>query len=89
MLNPQAQRILDILSGGSWHCPIDWKFGDGHGRRLTDINRHLALKGQKLAWDWCDCGRHTARIKKRKIVPLSADIKKPVLTFLGTTIPYA
>jgi len=68
MLNPQAQNILDILSDGAWHCRVDWKYSDGGNKRLTDINRYLALKGQKLAWDWCDCGRHTAKIKKRKIV---------------------
>ena len=67
-LNPQAQRILDILSDGQKHCPIDWRFSDGHGKRLTDINRYLESFGKTLAWDWCDCRRHTAKIKMRWVV---------------------
>lgn len=69
-LNPQAERIYEILKDNCWHCPIDWKYSDGHGKRLTDINRYLAPKGLKLDWEWCNCGRHTAQIKKRRIIPL-------------------
>jgi hypothetical protein len=71
-LNPQAEKIYYLLQDLAWHCPIDWGYSDGHGKRLTDINRFLAPRGQKLAYDWCDCGRHTAKLKKRKIVPISA-----------------
>ncbi len=68
-LNPQAERIYILLLDYAWHCPIDWNWSDGHGKRLTDINRYLKPKGNKLDWDWCDCGRHTAQIKKRRIIP--------------------
>ena len=67
-LNPQAQKILEILQDGRKHCPIDWKYADGHGKRLTDINRYLQQFGKTLAWDWCDCGRHTTKIKMRWII---------------------
>lgn len=67
-MNPQAQKIFEILQDGRWHCPIDWKYADGHGKRLTDINRYLARFGQNLEWAWCDCGRHTTKIKMRRIV---------------------
>ena len=66
-LSAQAQRILDILSDGQKHCPISWGYADGHGKRLTDINRYLKPLGKKLDWRWCDCGRHTTKIKMRWI----------------------
>lgn len=69
-LNPQAQKILAILRNGFWHCPIDWGYADGHGKRLTDIKRFVVHEGLKLEWDWCDCGRHTAKLKKRRLVPI-------------------
>jgi hypothetical protein len=71
-LNPQAENILDILSDGMWHCPIDWKYADGHGKRLTDINRYLQENGKQLIWEWCNCGRHTATIKRRRIAPITS-----------------
>lgn len=70
-LSEQANKILDILSDFGWHCPIDWSYSDGHGKRLTDINRYLASLGKKLAWGWCDCGRHISRVKMRRIVESS------------------
>ena len=72
-LSDQAQRIYEILQDGNWHCRIDWNYSDGGNKRLTDINRYLAPRGQKLAWAWCDCGRHTSTIKKRKIVALEVN----------------
>ena|SRR3990167_4650680 len=64
-MTSQAQKILEILQDGQKHCPIDWGYSDGHGKRLTDINRYLKQFGKTLACDWCDCGRHTAKIKMR------------------------
>lgn len=74
-LSAQAQRILDVLSDGNTHCGIDWRYSDGHGKRLTDINRYLGTMGKKLGWAWCDCGRHTTKIKMRWIedAPKSAN----------------
>lgn len=67
-LTPQAKKILDILLDRLWHCGIDWHFADGHTKRFTDINRFLANQGLKIESAWCDCGRHTTRILKRRIV---------------------
>lgn len=69
-LNPQAEKILDILSDGNKHCPIEWGYADGHGKRFTDISRYLAQFGKTLENDWCDCGRHTAKIKMRWIAEI-------------------
>ena len=69
-LNPQAIKILVILEDGEKHCPIEWGYADGHGKRFTDITRYLNQFGQKLENDWCDCGRHTTKIKMRWIAPL-------------------
>lgn len=66
-LNPQAQKIYDILQDRCWHCPIEWGYADGHAKRITDINEYLKPLGLEVKSEWCDCGRHTARIKKRKI----------------------
>src|SRR3990167_1462969 len=69
-MTSQAQKILEILQDGQKHCPIDWGYSDGHGKRLTDINRYLKQFGKTLACDWCDCGRHTAKIKMRWLASL-------------------
>ena len=78
-LNPQAQRILDILSDGCWHCAIDWNYSDGHAKRITDISRFIAPT-RKIISDWCDCGRHTAKVKKRKLVDLTPVIQTSSMT---------
>jgi len=70
-LSSQAQKILDILSDRQWHCPIDWNWGDGHGKRITDIIRYLEPFNKTIENDWCDCGRHSARILKRRIVSVT------------------
>lgn len=67
-LNPQAQRIYDILKDFQWHCPISWGYADGHTKRITDINEYLAPQGLKVDGGWCDCGRHVSKIKKRRLV---------------------
>ena len=72
-MTPQACKILEILQDGQKHCPIDWRYADGHGKRLTDINRYLRQFGKTLAWDWCDCGRHTTKIKMRWITAILPD----------------
>lgn len=76
-LNPQAHVILSILEDGQWHCPIDWRYSDGHGKRLTDINRYLAHFGKKLEWEWCTCGRHTTKIKMRRLVYAPVSVPTP------------
>ena len=69
-LSNQSQIIYDILKDGNWHCPQEWGYADGHTKRITDINDYLRPLNQKIASDWCDCGKHTSKIKKRKIVPI-------------------
>ena len=71
-LTPQAIKILEILEDGYTHCGIDWGYADGHGRRITDINRYLAPLGKTLAYDWCNCGRHKSKIRMRWVAPLEA-----------------
>ena len=72
-LTKQASYIYNILSDRQWHCPIDWGFADGHAKRLTDINNFLRDKGLMIESDWCNCGRHASKIKKRRIVPISSE----------------
>ena len=67
-LSHQAKKILDILSDNKWHCGIDWSYSDGHTKRITDINRYLEQSGEMIKSAWCDCGRHNARVLKRRIV---------------------
>jgi len=76
---PQARKILEILQDGQKHCPIDWEWKDGHGKRLTDINRYLKKSGKFLAWAWCDCGRHTTKIKMRWIAKMGLEHIIPIL----------
>lgn len=67
-MNPQAQRIYEILKDEAWHCPMEWGYADGHTKRITDINAYLLSRGQEVKRDWCDCGRHTSKVYKRKIM---------------------
>lgn len=71
ILSPQALRIYELLKDGVWHCPIDWNYADGHTKRITDINNYLKPLGQQIESQWCDCGRHVAKIKKRRLVDKS------------------
>lgn len=66
-LNPQAQKIYEILKDMEWHCPKEWGYADGHCKRITDINRYVGQFGEEIDSDVCDCGRHTSKILKRRI----------------------
>ena len=66
-LNPQAEKIYEILKNPGWHCPIEWGYADGHTKRITDINEYLKPLGKKIESDWCNCGRHISKIKARRI----------------------
>lgn len=80
-MNPQAIKIYEILLDGNWHCPIEWGYADGHTKRITDISRYITPRGQKIASTWCDCGRHTSKVLKRKIVTTSPVVPERVLKF--------
>lgn len=67
-LSGQSWLIYNILYDKQWHCPIEWGYADGHCKRITDINRELEKQGEKIISEACDCGRHTSKILKRKIV---------------------
>ena len=83
-LNPQAIKILDILDTGGWHCCSEWHYADGHCKRISDINEYLKPQGKKVIGEVCKCGRHTAKVYKRMIVPL--DTQSPRLApILATT----
>ena len=84
-MNPQAQKILEILEDGGNHCPIDWRWADGHGKRLTDINRYLAESGKTLAWAWCDFAiwtELTSTISEDDMVKVENKIVDPVAEYI-------
>ncbi len=68
MLNPQAQKILNILQDRNWHCPQEWGYADGHCKRITDINKYLFPQDLKIDSKVCDCGNHNGKVFKRRIV---------------------
>lgn len=70
MLNPQAQKIYQILLDGQWHCPSEWNFADGHCKRITDINNYFKPQGLQVISTICDCGHHTSKVKKRRIAAM-------------------
>jgi len=86
-LNPQAQRIYEILKDRQSHCPIEWRYADGHAKRITDINRFLAPQGLTIKSEPCKCGRHISRLLKRQIVPLNPSyaLKSAPQTVFRTT----
>lgn len=71
-MNPQAEKIYEILKDGNFHCPREWGYADGHCKRITDINEYLKPLGQEVKSEVCNCGHHNSRIKKRRIVPQEA-----------------
>lgn len=73
-MNPQAQKIYSILQDSNFHCPSEWGYADGHCKRITDINKYLAPKGQKVVSAICNCGKHTSKVVARKIVPIAQDL---------------
>lgn len=79
-MNPQATTIYEILKDGNWHCPIEWGYADGHAKRITDINKFLEPQDKKVIGDWCDCGKHKAKVLKRKIVDGVKDVFKTTAT---------
>lgn len=67
-LNSQASYIYNILQDRQWHCPTSWNYADGHCKRITDINRYVREFGLKVDSKVCDCGKHTSKILKRRLV---------------------
>ena len=84
-LNPQAITILNILQDRQWHCPIEWGYADGHTKRITDINEYLKPQGLMVQGDWCNCGRHASKIKRRRIVQLDQEKPHSVPNFAPQT----
>lgn len=68
----QTATLKQILSDRQWHCPIEWNYADGHTKRFTDLNLEFAPEGLKVIGIPCDCGRHTGKVYKRKIVPINS-----------------
>ena len=83
-MTQQAIKIYEILKDKQWHCPIEWGYADGHAKRITDINNYLKTIGQEINSDWCDCGRHTARVYKRRIIAISENLPHSEREYKGT-----